>query len=326
MTSILVTGATGCVGSNLTIELLRRGYTVRVFHRSPAHTLTLRGIDVEHFCGDVREKSILRTAMRGCDTVFHTAAIVSFEKRRHEEQFDINVNGTRNVVELCLELGVQKLIHTSSVAALGFRKDGGYIDESIPYNWGTTSGYRYSKYCSELEVLKGVERGLHAVIVNPTVIIGARDVYMHGGQIVRDIVRGRIPIYVAGGMNVVDVRDVVDGLLAASERGRSGERYILGGWNMTFKEVFDVAAKVLGGRKPFVKVPVWVAKAIGHVAEHIATITNTRPWITSETLATIGTNNWYSIEKAKHELGYVPRPIEDAMREAYRWYKENGML
>lgn len=324
--NILVTGATGCVGANLTVELLLRGHSVRAFHRSPHNTLKLKNVDVEHCIGDVRDRESLRKAMQGCDTVFHTAAMVSFEQRRQQEQFDINVNGTRNVVELCFELGVQNLIHTSSVAALGFRRDGGYIDESTAYNWGSRLGYRYSKHRSELEVLNGVERGLHAVILNPTVIIGPRDVYIHGGQIVRDTVRGRVLVYVDGGMNVVDVRDVVDGHLAAAERGRKGERYILGGWNMTFKEVFDVAARVLDGKAPLLMIPTWSARILGHVAEFIGTITNTRPWITSEMLATIGTNNWFSIEKAKRELNYQPRPIEDAMRAAYDWYRANGML
>jgi dihydroflavonol-4-reductase len=326
MNTILVTGATGCVGSNLTVELLHRGYTVRAFHRSGFSRLTLKDVDVEHVIGDVRDKSILRRAMQGCDTVFHTAAIVSFERRRHEEQFDINVNGTRNVVELCLKLGVQKFVHTSSVAALGFRTDGTYIDETTEYNWGTRLGYRYSKHRSELEVFKGIERGLNAVILNPSVIIGPRDVYVHGGQIVRDIVRGLIPVYVGGGTNVVGVQDVVAGHIAAAERGRIGERYILGGWNMTFKELFDCAAIALSGRAPFIKAPVWLAKAVGHAAEFIGNVTQTKPLITAEMLATIGKNNWQSIEKAKRELGYNPGPIQEAMRQAYQWYRQNGML
>lgn len=280
----------------------------------------------EHCIGDTRDKESLRTAMRGCDIVFHTAAIVSFEKRRHTEQRDVNVNGTRNVVELCIESGIQKLVHTSSVAALGFRTDGQFVDETTEYNWGRRFGYKYSKHLSEREVFKGVEQGLDAVIVNPSVIIGPRDVYFHGGQIIRDIVRGRIPIYVRGGMNVVGVPDVVEGHLAAAERGRSGERYILGGWNMTFKEVFDLAARLLGGKAPLLKVPTLLAKGVGNIVEFLSNLANTKPWITTELLATIGSNNWYSIDKAQRELGYKASPIEEAMREAYLWYKENGML
>ena len=326
MKVVLVTGATGCVGSNLAIELLRRGYAVRAFHRETSNTLTLRDVAVEHAIGDVRDKESLRKVMRGSDTVFHTAAIVSFWKKRHAEQFDINVNGTRNVVELCIELGVRKLVHTSSIAALGFRTDGRSIDETTEYNWGTQHGYKYSKHRSEREVLNGVGLGLNATIVNPSVIIGPRDVNVHGGQIVRDIARGRIPLYVEGGMNVVGVHDVVKGHIAAAERGRSGEQYILGGSNMTFKEVFDLAARVLHGKAPTVEVPVWLARAVGNAVEFLGSVTNTKPWITSELLATIGSNNWYSIEKAKRELDYCPAPIEDAMEEAYEWYAENGMI
>lgn len=326
MNHVLVTGATGCVGSNLTIELLRRGYNVRAFHRTTSNTLTLQDVDVERCIGDTRDKESLRRSMKGCDTVFHTAAIVSFWRRQHAEQLDINVNGTRNVVELCLELGIEKLVHTSSIAALGFRTDGKYIDETTQYNWKMKPGYKYSKYRSELEALKGVEQGLNAIIVNPTVIIGPRDVHFHGGQIVRDSVRRRVLFYVVGGMNVVSVHDVVAGHLAAAERGRTGERYILGGWNLTFKEILNLAAHVLGGKAPPVKVPTRLARGVGHAVEFVSTLTNTQPWVTAELLTNIGSNHWCSIEKAKRELGYMPSPIEHAMLEAYHWYVENGLL
>jgi dihydroflavonol-4-reductase len=162
--------------------------------------------------------------------------------------------------------------------------------------------------------------------VNPTVIIGPRDVRFHGGQIVRDIAHGRIPVYVEGGMNVVSVHDVVQGHVAALQRGRNGERYILGGFNMAFKEIFDTAAEVLGGRGPFTKVPIWSAKLAGNVFDLFGQITGRQPWITSELLASIGMNHWYSIEKAKRELAYVPSPIEPAFAETYAWYKKSGLL
>lgn len=326
MKTILVTGATGCVGSNLTVELLKRGYTVRAFHRATSSALALKGVEVEHVTGDVRDRSSLRKAMLGCDTVFHTAAIVSFWKRKRDEQMDINVNGTRNVVESCLGLGVEKLVHTSSVAAIGFRTDGLLIDESTEYNWGTNIGYKYSKHLAELEILDGVGQGLHATLVNPTVVIGPRDAYIHGGQIVRDIKRGRIPAYVEGGMNIVSVHDVVAGHIGAAMRGRPGERYILGGVNLTHKEIFALAAKVLGGRTPVVKAPVWAVKSIARTFDLIGALTNVQPWITSELVAGVGMANWYSIEKSQRELDYQPTSVEDAMREAYEWYVENGMM
>lgn len=326
MNCVLVTGGTGCVGSNLTIQLQKRGYNVRAFHRTHSNTLTLQGVDVEHHFGDTRDKDSLRKAMKGCDTVFHTAAMVSFWKKQRAEQMEINIVGTRNVLEVCLELGIEKLVHTSSVSALGYRTDGQLMDETTAYNWEANAGYKYSKHLAEMEVLKGVKRGIHAVMVNPSVIVGPRDVYFHGGQIIRDIVRSHIPFTVDGGMNVVSVHDVAAGHILAAERGRSGERYILGGFNMTFKEVFDLAANVLNGKAPRLKVPVWLIRTLGAVLDFVGDITDRQPWITSELVATIGMYNWYSSEKARRELGYTPTSLEHAIREGYEWYVENKLL
>jgi dihydroflavonol-4-reductase len=324
--TILVTGATGCVGSNLIVELLKQGYHVKAFHRETSNQLTLEGLNVEHCIGDVRSPDSLCRAMRGCDTVFHAAGMVSFWKRKRDEQFAINVVGTRNVVDACLQLGVSKLVHTSSVAALGYRTDGELVDETTAYNWGQRIGYKYTKHLAELEVMKGISTGLNATLVNPSVIIGPRDVYIHGGQIVRDVKRGLIPAYIHGGMNVVRVHDIVAGHIAAAIRGRNGERYILGGINLTHKEVFCIAALIVGGRAPFIKIPAWFVKAIARSCDAIGEITRRQPWITSDLVSGAGMNNWYSIEKAQRELGYIPTSIETAMREAYEWYVEKKML
>ncbi len=326
MKTVLVTGATGCIGSNLIVKLLEEGYDVRGFHRSNSNPLALRDVALKRTIGDVRDKTSLRAAIKGCDIIFHTAAIVSFWRPMREEQLDVNVNGTRNVVDLCVELGVQKLVHTSSVAALGYRTDGGLIDEQTPFNWDERITYKYSKRLAELEILRGVERGLNASIVNPTVVIGPRDPYVHGGQIVRDISRQRVPAYVKGGMNIVSVHDVVTGHLAAALRGRPGERYILGGVNLTHRDVFALVAKVLHARTPRIKAPVWAVRAIARACDVIGTMSHKQPWITSELISGVGMNNWYSIEKANRELGYEPTSIEQAIREAFEWYAEHNMI
>jgi dihydroflavonol-4-reductase len=326
MKQALITGTTGCVGSNLIRVLLKDNVEAIAFHRKNSNSLNLDGLAIEHRYGDVRDKDSLIQAIRGCDTVFHTAAIVSFWKGKREEQFEINVGGTRNVVDACLECGVQRLVHTSSVAALGYRTDGGLIDEATTYNWGSAVGYKYSKHLAETEVLEGVKKGLDAVIVNPTVIIGPGDVYMHGGQLVRDIARRRIPAYSAGGMNIVGVRDVVAGHIAAAERGKSGERYILGNRNMTHQQVFAFVAGVLGKPAPKIKSPVVITKAIARIFDFIGTVTHKQPWITSELISGLGMYNWYSTDKAVRQLGYSPSSLEDAVMESYRWYIRNGML
>jgi dihydroflavonol-4-reductase len=324
--NILVTGATGCIGSNLAQQLLRLGYNVRAFHRSTSNLLTLKDIDVEHIIGDIRDKDSLNKAIRGCDTVFHTAAMVSFWKRKREEQLDINVNGTRNVVECCIALGVETFVHTSSVAALGYRTDGKLIDETTTFNWDQHITYKYSKHLAELEVLDGVAKGLHAVMVNPTVVIGPRDAYIHGGQIIRDTNRGRIPIYVDGGMNIVSVHDIVSGHIAAAGMGRTGERYILGGNNLTHREVFTLAAKVLDVRPPFLKIPIWAVKSLAMICDVYGDISNRQPWITSDLISGIGKFNWYASEKAERELHYKNSSVEDALRQSFEWYNENNLL
>ena len=326
MKNILVTGATGFIGSNLVIELIRRGYNVRSFQRASSNNITLKGIAVEHAIGDIMDRDSLARAMHGCDTVFHTAALVTFWKRKRKEQFEVNVNGTKNIVNICLEIGIEKLVHTSSVATLGYRTDHELIDESTAYNWGTRYSYRYTKYLVELEILRGVNKGLNVSIVNPSIIIGPRDINTHGGIIVKDIKHGRIPSYVEGGMNIVSVHDVVAGEIAAALHGRNGERYILGGVNLTHREVFQLVAKILDGKAPKIKLPVWMVQLAGKILDLVGDITHTHPPLTSDLTAAAGLFNWYSIEKSKRELNYQPTSIEDAIKETYGWYVENGMI
>ena len=326
MSRVLVTGATGFIGSHLTAALLSEGFTVRAFHRPDSNTLLLKQLPVEHSLGDIRDAEAVRSAVRGCEHVFHTAALVSFWKKKKAEQLEINIGGTRNVVAACLQEGIASLVHTSSVAALGSRRDGGLIDETTAFNWDAHITYKYSKHRAELEVLDAVARGLDAKIVNPTVIIGPGDIRLHGGQLVRDIGRGHIPAYVAGGMNIVGVHDVVRGHLAAARRGKPGQRYVIGGYNVTHKEAFELVARVLGKPGPRFAAPVWSVRALAKACDAFGAITGREPWITSELISGIGMNNWYSIEKARRELGYEPSPIEPAIRETYDWYEKNGML
>jgi dihydroflavonol-4-reductase len=326
MKTALVTGATGFIGSHLAAALISEGFTVRAFHRKDSNALLLKNLPVEHSVGDIRDADAVASAIRGCSLVFHTAALVSFWKNKKAEQLEINIGGTRNVVEACIRTGAASLVHTSSVAALGYRRDGELIDETTAFNWDDRITYKYSKHRAELEVLDGVARGLDAKIVNPTVVIGPGDARMHGGQIVADIGRGHIPAYVAGGMNIVGVQDVVRGHLAAARRGKTGERYIIGGYNVTHEEAFNLVAQVLDRPGPSFMAPVWSVKALARVCDVYGTVTGKEPWITSELISGVGMNNWYSIEKARKELGYEPSPIEPTIRETYEWYEQHGML
>lgn len=326
MKRVLITGGTGFIGANLAEALLKRGCEVRILRRRSSSLQALAGIDVEHFFGDVRDPASLREAVRSRDTVFHTAAIVKFWKSRWKEQFAVNVEGTRNIVQACLSEGVDRLLHVSSIAALGHPQNEELANEDTPYNWTEGPGYKYSKRLAELEVLDGVNRGLDAVIVNPSVIVGERDIYLHGGSLLTNVKKGTMLFYIDGGMNVVYVGDVVKGIVSAAEKGRTGERYILGGVNMTTREVFSRTAALIGGRAPIARIPLPLLRAMTRLIEGGFGLLGAEPPITMDLMVHAGIFNWYSSAKAERELGYTITPFDRAILAAYRWYRANGIL
>ncbi len=216
MARILVTGATGCIGSNLAARLLADGHEVRILRRPTSDLRAVADLPVEHSMGDVRDPDSLIRAMEGCDIVYHAAAFVTHAAKDRDEQYQINVIGTRNVVTACRTAGVRRLVHVSSIAAIGFGRPGEPANEETPFTWTGRPGYKTSKYYSELEVAKGIEQGIDAVVVNPSVVVGERDIHFRGGQLIRDARRGLLLFYVDGGMNVVYVGDVVDGMIRAA--------------------------------------------------------------------------------------------------------------
>jgi dihydroflavonol-4-reductase len=327
MKNILVTGGTGFIGSNLALKLVSEGYNVRILRRETSNLLALDGIDVEHHIGDIRSKDSVKKAMRGCDTVFHTAATVSFWRKKKDLIYEVNVLGTRNVAEAALELGIERMVYTSSVAAVGYRNDGQPSDETTEFNWGPLDiPYKNSKYQAELEVRRAVEKGLSAVMVNPTVVMGARDVHLHGGQLIRDVKRGLAPLYLDSWINVVYVGDVVYGHIQAAKKGRVGERYILSGENLKTQEAFKRIANIVGGLSPMVRVPFLFAQATARVCDLFSSLTNLRPLITPELITAAKYENPYTAEKAIKELDYRITPFEVAVREAYEWYVANKMI
>ena len=327
MKNVLVTGGTGFIGSNLAIALLQEGCNVRILRRPNSDLRAIGSADVEHRLGDVRDPDSLRRAMRGCDTVFHTAAIVSYWRKERERMYETNITGTRNVVAACMEAGIQKLVHTSSVAAIGSSEQGAWADETNSFTWEPNdAGYRISKHRAEQEVLRGVKSGLSAVMVNPSVVLGPRDIHFNGGQIVRDIYKRRLFFYVDGGMSIVYVDDVVRGHIAAARRGRTGERYILCGENLQIRDVFRITAEVVGGIVPKRKLPVSVVRTVAGLAEIIAIVTNRKPWLTRELVARAGTSYHFSCAKAQRELGYTVTPFRLAVEKTFAWYKDNKFL
>jgi len=325
--NVLVTGGTGFIGSNLAIALLNEGCTVRVLRRRNSDLRALGDTEVEYVIGDLRDITSLRRALKGCDTVFHTAAMVSYWRKEREEMYDVNIGGTRSIVKLCLELGVKRLVHTSSIAAVGYTEDGTLARESNEFNWDRFDiGYRISKHLAEKEVQQGALRGLDAVIVNPSIVIGPRDIHFHGGQLIRDIYKKRIFYYITGGMNIVYVDDVVRGHILAARHGRVGERYILCGENMTHREIISTIAGIVGGLRPLFRVPPGAVRMIAATAERIGNMLNAKPWVTRELLASSGMTYYFSCDKAQHELGYQVTPFKEAVRRTFEWYKQQGLL
>jgi dihydroflavonol-4-reductase len=327
MKNVLVTGGNGFIGSNIAEALLEEGYHVRVLRRRESDTRALEGLEVETVFGDIRDAESVMNAVKGCDTVFHTAAVISYWKPERPVMEAVNVGGTRNVVDACLRASVQKLIHTSSIAAIGFPGHGQIANESTAFNWQSFDiGYRNTKWAAEQEIARGVRYGLDAVMVNPSVVIGPRDIHFHGGQLIRDIYHKRIFYYVRGGMSVVYVGDVVQGHILAAMKGRTGERYILSGSSLSHKEIITTIAEVVGGIKPLFRVPSPAVTALASLSELTARILKRKPWVTCELLAGSRFRYSFSTAKAETELGCSFAPFREAVQKTFDWYKEKGLL
>lgn len=325
---ILVTGATGFVGSNLVRRLVAEGATVRILHRPSSNLQLLSGLPLECMAGDVTDRDSVRQAVEGVDVVYHVAGAVSFWRGDRARLVAVNIWGTRHVVQAAIQHRVRRLVYTSSVAAIGYRGDGQPADETTPYNWTPLAiPYMETKRAGELEVLAGVQQGLDAVIVNPAVIFGPRDTTFHSGRMIQFIQQGKLPGYPRARMTVCDIDDVVEGHVLAMERGRSGHRYILGGETLSFREIFRTIAQVVGVRFPDreIPTPLYFLVALGY--ELSGFLRNRRPPMTRDLIAAMRRQSCgYSSEKAERELGYRITPFRQTIEKAYRWYKENGYL
>lgn len=319
---ILVTGATGFVGSNLVKELLAQGHTVRILRRTTSPLRMIEGLPVETTLGDVTDRNSVDQAVRGCQVVFHVAGHISFWRGNNALQTRINVQGTRNMVEASLATGtVERFIHTSSIAAIGIPPDGSIGNETLEYNWGPHHiNYCDSKHLAEQEIQKGIQRGLNAVIVNPATIFGPGDLNLNAGAIVLQMKKGRIPFFIPGGCCTCDVGDVVQGHIAAWRKGRTGERYILGGENLTWKEIMLHAAAVAGVRPPRWTIPSWLFVAMGYGSDLISLVTHKEPTLSRESTSMARIFYYFSSDKAKRELDYHPIPFRESVQKTYDWY------
>jgi dihydroflavonol-4-reductase len=313
----LVTGGSGFIGSNLVRALAGRGDDLRLLARRKSNLDHLADLDFERVTGDVTDRRAVRRAVEGADLVFHVAGTTSMRPGTAEKVFSVNVGGTRIVMEEALAAGVKRVVHTSSAGAVGPAKPGGTADETQPFTAGRLGiAYINSKHEAEVEALRVAAHGLDLVIVNPTFVLGPEDPGRGtSNRLIRRVLLRQIPLFVDGGLNVVDVRDVAEGHLLAERKGKSGERYILGGRNFTLQRLFADVSRISGVPPPPLKIPFGLTMASVEMAGWVG-IT---PPVSQDEL--ISAAQWwtYRCTKAKKQLGFKPRPHEETLEAAVRW-------
>jgi dihydroflavonol-4-reductase len=325
----LVTGATGFVGSHVARQLVIAGDSVRVLVRPSSNLRLLEGLAVERVEGDLRDVASLEHAMRGVRRVFHLAADYRLWARNPEEIYQSNVEGTRWLLEAAGRAGVDRLVYTSTVATLVVpTRDGVLPNEGTCATIEQMIGhYKRSKFLAEVEAIRAAKAGVPVVVVNPTAPVGPGDWKpTPTGRIILDFLNGKMPAYVDTGLNIVAVEDVAAGHLLAAEKGGVGERYILGGRNMTLKEILDALAKTAGRPAPRLKMPHGVALAAGYAEQWLARLAGRDPQIPLEGVKMSRHRMFIESDKAERELGYKPSSAEAALERAVRWYQVNGYV
>ena len=320
-----VTGATGFVGSHVARVLAEQGAALRLLVRAGSDTRNIEGLNAERVVGDLRDPASIERAMAGCDTVFHVAADYRLWVRDPEQMYRANVEGTRAILDAARKNKVRRVVHTSSVATMGFTSNGHLADEDSPVKLQSMIGpYKRSKFMAEQLALEAGIRCMDVVVVNPTTPVGEQDIRpTPTGRIVVDFLKKKFPAYVDTGLNLVDVRECARGHLTALEKGRSGERYILGGENLTLKQILDKLAAITGLPSPKVRVPYVMALATGVVDEMVTgRILGREPRATIDAVRMGRKKMFVSSAKAERELGWNPSPVDGALRRAVEWFRE----
>lgn len=321
-----VTGATGHVGANLIRTLLAQGRSVRALVHVDRRAV--EGLKLEIIAGDVGDLDFLCRAFDGAEVVYHLTTYISLLMNEWPQCKSINITGTQNVVEACLRTGVRRLVHFSSIHALEQEPKDIPVDEMRPLvKSHRCPPYDRSKSAGESEVRMGIERGLDAVIINPTGIIGPYDYKpSHFGEVLLSLARRKMPVLIDAGFNWVDVRDVVDGAICAEKQAPTGTKYLLSGHWASIRELAIMVEESINVTCPTFACPLWVADMGAPFATVFAHITGKRPLYTRVSLMTLRGNRNVSHEKATRELGYRPRPLNETIADTLRWFEENGQL
>ncbi|MBB6143337.1 dihydroflavonol-4-reductase [Silvibacterium bohemicum] len=324
---VFLTGATGFVGAHVAKHLALQGAQLRLLVRPTSNMANLEGLQAETIVGDLRQPETLRSSIRGCDALMHVAADYRLWVRDPQDMYAANVEGTRSLLRIAREEGIARVVYTSSVATMGFKSDGTIVDETTPVSLADMVGhYKRSKFMAEQVAIEAARAGQQVIILNPTTPIGAQDVKpTPTGRIVVDFLNKKFPAYVDTGLNLVDVAEVARTHAAALEKGRSGERYILGGENLTLKQILDKMSAITGLPSPTMKVPHSVAMIFAFFDETITgRILGKEPRATMEAVRMGRKKMFASSAKAQRELDFRIVPVYEALRAAIAWFRAHG--
>ncbi len=330
--TILVTGATGFLGSHVARLLLANGADLRLLIRPTSDLRNINSLKADRVVGDLRDATSLKKAMVGCDFVFHVAAdyrLWTKNKADAQQMYRSNVEGTRSLIQAATDAGVRRVVYTSSVATMGFQSDGSTVDESSPVSLaGMIGHYKRSKFMAEQVALEAGRSGANVVVVNPSTPVGEQDLKpTPTGRIILDFLRRKFPAYVDTGLNLVDATVCAEGHLAALEKGRSGERYILGGENLTLKQILQKLSAITGIPAPTVKLPYAVALGFSVLdTTFTGYVLRREPRATIDAVRMGRKKMFVSSAKAEKELGWKIVPVDGALRRAAEWFRANGYV
>ncbi|MDD5447905.1 MAG: SDR family oxidoreductase [Actinomycetota bacterium] len=323
---VVVTGATGHIGNVLVRELLADGKKVKAIVAPGDDLESIEGLDVELVYADIRDADSLASAFDGAEYVYHLAGIISIGSSKSKLLWDVNVEGTKNVIDACLRAGVKRLLYVSSIHAFTEPPHGTPIIETKKFDPSSVVGqYAKSKAAATNAVLEAIEkRGLDAAIVHPTGVIGPYDYKLSNmGQMIVDYINGHLYAYIDGAYDFADVRDVARGIILASEKGQTGENYILSGEQITVRQILETLEDETKIPIPRIKLPLWVARATAPLAEFYYRLKKQPPLFTSYSISTLVSNSLTTYQKATRELGYTARPVRDSIRDAAHWFRAN---
>jgi len=318
---IFVTGASGFIGSQLVPRLIRGGHQVTTFGRSQPVFDGIRTAEFKHITGDITDQELVHDAIWGQELVFHMAGFISYRKADKPRQYEINVLGTRNVMEAALKHGVKRVIHTSSIAGMGIPKPGEIADETIHYNLdGLGLNYCDTKHQAELEVLKFCQMGLPALMLSPGIIFGEGDTHVHHHTIFAAIAKGNMFGCPAGGVTFSDIVDVVEAHLRAMTKGRTGQCYVIGSSNLTYLQAAGIFCRVLKTKPPSLIIPGAILEALGNICEFIFPLLGKKPPLTRQIAWLSQRKIFFSSDKAINELGYKQTPFEETISRTAPYY------